>query len=456
MVRARSILIVLLAVLLLIPSSADARRRGPGGLFSVMTAPLRMMMGIPRATVRRRGRRYRRAAARPRHHYRRPPAAIAARAAAVSPAAAAAATATAPAGSSTATSAAAPTVPATPGAAPAAPPQVVAARDPRDARDPRERSVRPQPAWSGPIYWPSADDDVISYTFWPSGSGDKFWSHGFSDVFEAMFAPAAATAPDSRRRAARVAAPEPCIARPAPAAVSAAIDWIEKTAQPTDAQRGALDELKAALTKALEGIGAACPAADKPQAPPERFETMVDRLWAMRQAVITLRTPLENFYNALTDDQKTRLDGVRMPSADAQASAPPKPPDTVGMSAPPVGRLCSAQASAMSEWPSTPIEEALRPTPEQRAGLDMLRDVSLGMAGLLMASCPANTPATPVGRLESAQARLDTVLYAVRLISPAFNNVYDSLTDEQKARFATIGRLLQQHGQIVDPSGRAR
>ena len=82
------------------------------------------------------------------------------------------------------------------------------------------------------------------------------------------------------------------------------------------------------------------------------------------------------------------------------------------MSAPPVGRLCSGQASAMAEWPSGPIEQALRPTDEQRAGLEMLQQVSLGMAGLLMTSCPAHTPATPVARLESAQARLDSVLYA--------------------------------------------
>ena len=314
MVRARSILIVVLAVLILIPSSADARRRGPGGLFSVMTAPLRMMMGMPRAAYGVRGRHYRRAAVRPRHYYRRPPAAIAAPAAVVPPAVAAAAVAAPPAETPPTTTS--PAVPAAPTAAPAAPPPVVAARDPRD---PRERSIRPQPAWVGPLYWPSADDDVISYTFWPTGSGDKFWAHGFGDIFEAMFAPGAATAHESRRRAARAAVAEPCSTRPASAAVGTVIEWIEKTAQPTDAQRGALDELKAALAKALEGIKSACPA-DKPQAPPERLEAMVDRLWAMRQAVITLRAPLETFYNTLTDEQKTRLDGVRAPRVEAQVS----------------------------------------------------------------------------------------------------------------------------------------
>jgi hypothetical protein len=149
------------------------------------------------------------------------------------------------------------------------------------------------------------------------------------------------------------------------------------------------------------------------------------------------------------------MDGARAPDAEAQVSPPvsppAKPPETVGMSMPPVSRLCSAQATAMTEWPSGPIEQALRPTEEQRAGLEMLRQVSLGMGGLLMASCPPNTPATPIARLDSAQARLDTVLYAVRLISPAFNNVYDSLDDEQKARFRTIAQQLQS-GRLADPS----
>jgi hypothetical protein len=448
MVRARYIVIGALAALLVIPSSADARRRGPPGIFNMMTAPLRMMMGMPRAALGVRNRHYRRAAVRPRQYYRRPPAAAIAAPAAVVPPAAAAAAATAPAGSSTAT---APTVTAAPSAVPVAPTAAspaVAARDPRDTRDPRERSIRPQPAWAGALYWPSADDDVISYTLWPSGAGDKFWAHGFGDIFEAMFAPGTAAAQEPRRRAARTAAAEPCSTPPASAAASTAIEWIEKTAQPTDAQRAAFDDLKAALTKALEGIKAACPA-DKSLAPPDRLEAMVDRLWAMRQAVIALRAPLENFYNALTDEQKTRIDGVRAPSAEAQVSAPPKPPETVGMSAPPVGRLCSAQATAMAEWPSAPIEQALRPTDEQRTGLEMLRQVSLGMAGLLMASCPASTPATPVARLDSAQERINTVLYVVRLISPAFNNVYDSLSNEQRARFRNIG---QQLGQMADPS----
>ena len=168
----------------------------------------------------------------------------------------------------------------------------------------------------------------------------------------------------------------------------------------------------------------------------------------MRQAVITLRAPLETFYGALTDEQKARID--RAPASGPETKV--NSAETTGMGAPPLGRLCSGQASTMGEWPSGPIEQALRPTPEQRVALEMLRQVSLGMAGLLMTSCPAHTPATPVARLQSAQERLDTILYSVRLISPAFNNVYDALSEEQKAKFRMLGQQWQQFGQSTNRS----
>ena len=41
------------------------------------------------------------------------------------------------------------------------------------------------------------------------------------------------------------------------------------------------------------------------------------------------------------------------------------------------------------------------------------------------------------------------MLYSVRLISPAFNNVYDALSEEQKAKFRMLGQQLQQFGQTA-------
>src|SRR5438128_640417 len=89
MLRLKFVIIGGLAAFLAIPSSADAQPRGVPSLFGIMTAPLRMMMGIPRARFALPGRHYRRAAVRPHRYYRHSPR-IAAPAAVAPPAAVAA------------------------------------------------------------------------------------------------------------------------------------------------------------------------------------------------------------------------------------------------------------------------------------------------------------------------------------------------------------------------------
>src|SRR5262249_15129793 len=72
-----SILMAVLALWTLIPTSAAARGRGRGGLLGLRTAPLGMFMGSPRARFRGHSRRPRRAAVRTRYYGRPPAAAIA-------------------------------------------------------------------------------------------------------------------------------------------------------------------------------------------------------------------------------------------------------------------------------------------------------------------------------------------------------------------------------------------
>ena len=81
---------------------------------------------------------------------------------------------------------------------------------------------------------------------------------------------------------------------------------LERTVQPTEAQRPALDQLKAASKKAAEIISAACPK-ELPQSPVARLEVMEKRLEAMLEAVKTVRPAFDSFYAALTDEQKARL-----------------------------------------------------------------------------------------------------------------------------------------------------
>jgi LTXXQ motif family protein len=84
---------------------------------------------------------------------------------------------------------------------------------------------------------------------------------------------------------------------------------IEAAVRPTDTQRGALDELRTASSKAAETISAAC-TTDFPAKSTERLQAMEKRVEAMLQAIKTVRPAFEAFYAALDDRQKARLDDI--------------------------------------------------------------------------------------------------------------------------------------------------
>lgn len=85
------------------------------------------------------------------------------------------------------------------------------------------------------------------------------------------------------------------------------MEEIEAAVRPTEAQRAALGELRAASTKAAETIAASCPAS-LPAKSTERLELMERRLESMLQAVKIVRPAFDSFYALLDDRQKARLD----------------------------------------------------------------------------------------------------------------------------------------------------
>ena len=94
---------------------------------------------------------------------------------------------------------------------------------------------------------------------------------------------------------------------------------IEHKVKPTDAQKGAFDELKTAARSAAEKIKAGCPKdavvdKDAPQpvlSPIERLSRTQAQLEASLEAVKTVRPAAEKFYVALNDDQKAKLNEHR-------------------------------------------------------------------------------------------------------------------------------------------------
>jgi hypothetical protein len=87
------------------------------------------------------------------------------------------------------------------------------------------------------------------------------------------------------------------------------IDEIERVVRPTDAQRAALADLRAASTKAAEALRSACPR-EIPQTSAQRMAFMEKRMEVMLEALKTVRPAFEAFYATMSDEQKARLDSV--------------------------------------------------------------------------------------------------------------------------------------------------
>src|SRR5262249_46795312 len=56
----------------------------------------------------------------------------------------------------------------------------------------------------------------------------------------------------------------------------------------------------------------------------------------------------------------------------------------------------------------------------------------------LKTGCPTYQMLTPTGRVEAMEKRLEATLAAVKTVQPALAKFYNSLSDEQKARFNSL------------------
>ena len=93
----------------------------------------------------------------------------------------------------------------------------------------------------------------------------------------------------------------------------------------------------------------------------------------------------------------------------------------------------------MTAWPIAEITRAVRPTPEQRALLDELKAAAAKAADVFKDSCADSYAMTPPGRLRAMTNRVSATLNAVKIVRPALEQFYNSLNDEQKARFNALG-----------------
>jgi hypothetical protein len=102
-------------------------------------------------------------------------------------------------------------------------------------------------------------------------------------------------------------------------------------------------------------------------------------------------------------------------------------------------QLCGDPDKGVTAWPLASITRAVRPTTEQRALLDDLRAAAAKAADVFKQSCADTYAMTPPGRLRAMTNRISATLEAVRIVRPALEKFYNSLSDEQQARFNALG-----------------
>jgi hypothetical protein len=318
--------------------------------------------------------------------------------------------------------------------------------------------------WVGPLYWPFAYYDMYDYAMWGYGYDDSFWDYGYGDIYAGIFAPYGYD--DLAGYLPQYASSNPSETAPAPGAPVAApdqltqmcgadsrdiaglpIDQFQQAIQPTGEQSAALDDLANASLKAAQDLKAACPT-DIALTAPSRLAAMQRRIEAMIAAVATVQPPLEKFYGLLNDEQKARLTALGNDQRQSKST------DINGS----IAQSCGAAQPGVMEWPTTQIDQTVRPTDAQHASLVALQNATAQAADLLKASCLTNDPLTPPARLAAVGKRLDTMLQAVKLVSSALNDFYGTLSDEQKAKFEAIGpqRTAQLESLEVAPTAAPR
>jgi hypothetical protein len=280
------------------------------------------------------------------------------------------------------------------------------------------------------VFWPDASADLADYLLFPKGRDERFWAYGYGAIVGAAFAGSLADEARVLRGRRLAAGDETVLPREPDASIGrcdrnamdadALIARIEQAIAPTSSQRDILEQLRTALAAAAERINSSCPAAI-PATLAQRLKAVQDRIWGMRDGLLTIRLPLETFYGSLSGEQHWRL---QREQPDAREGAP-KVADALAP-------MCSVPAAASVEALMRAMARAVRLAPEQRASFEPLRLRSLAMAQLIADSCPTYPLLGDMDRLTAAADRLDVMLFAVMSMSQALQDFYDSLDDQQK------------------------
>ena len=304
-------------------------------------------------------------------------------------------------------------------------------------------------AWLGPVFWPYAYSDIFSYTFWPYAYDPGYWAYAYDDFVDTVFwgtdspysayarypEPGAAIT-DFRARGRASVSPQTLrqlCGDPDKGVTAWPIAEITRAVRPTPEQRALLDELKTAAAKAADAFKDSC-VDYYGMTPPGRLRAMTNRVKATLNAVRIVRPALEQFYNALNDEQKARFNALG-PNVGERSQQQPQQETNAQAEG------CGEPKSSLTQLPIERIETVLHPASKQKEALDRLSQATKNAVERLQAACPDDVPLTPLGRLEAMEKRLDAMLQAAALVLPALDEFYAALSNEQKARFNTLQQV---------------
>ena len=294
--------------------------------------------------------------------------------------------------------------------------------------------------WAGPPAWASAYEDILGFTFWPDDYAARLRSRGFdviADTISGHFAmprrtdrvatTGTATGNDSSNDGSKTRCDDAGTQAAWPAS------RVEQILQLTDSEHEALEKLQSAVLQSMKPVKADCGASAE-LSPPDRLGALVQTIWAVRDAGISVRGPLKTFYDTLTVTQKNGF-ASRRPSSEPPVEAKDANP---GMNKP--YQACASQNAEKAERLVKEIEMRVRPTKDQAASFENFHKISSDMAKLLIASCVQPIPADPMARLDDANDQLTAINYAATTVQIAFDDFYAKLDGAQKSRFESLGR----------------
>jgi hypothetical protein len=283
----------------------------------------------------------------------------------------------------------------------------------------------------GPLFWPYAFNDLIDFTFWPYAY-DTFWPRAYDDVFTGIYGGYAPQyyVPDYGTRTRDES--EICLGQ-AETFIHFPIERIARQVAPSEQQKTLLDEMKTATAKAVSILQNACPT-ELSSTPPGRLAAMRTRVEAMLQAVEVVRPALEKLYQSLTDEQKERFNIINQ---DIEAVHQRR----LGTE-----RSCSGVLEGNEKLPLEQVKTRLQLSSDQESRFKELAEASAKAANILNARCRPTEAFTPTAHLAAMADRLDGVLQALKTLEDPLERFYQSLDDEQKARFNRLGPISRKFG----------